>query len=55
MAIVAPDIADGTDDEPQEIGWRVLDPDGNVVASGPGIILQAASMAGEEETDGGNS
>jgi hypothetical protein len=34
--------------EPTEIeaGWRVLDPDGNVVDSGPGMFLIAAGDSG---------
>lgn len=38
-----------------QVGWRVLDPDGNVVASGPGMVLEmAAGMtdAPVEATDG---
>lgn len=30
-------------------GWQVLDADGNVVQSGPGVTLAAVSDAGEEE------
>lgn len=30
----------------QPVGWRVLDPDGNVVDSGPGIVLEAVSASG---------
>lgn len=37
--------------EQPEIGWRVLDPDGNVVASGPVTVAEMAAeiggMAGE--------
>ena len=38
------------------IGWRVLDPDGNVVASGPITELVAVSDYGQEqeESDGCN-
>lgn len=32
-----------------EAGWRVLDPDGNVVDSGPGIVLIAAGESGPED------
>jgi hypothetical protein len=33
-------------------GWRVLDPDGNIVASGPGPIeLQAAASFGDADQD----
>ena len=31
---------------PPEVGWRVLDPDGNVVDSGPGMFLIAAGESG---------
>lgn len=35
------------------VGWRVLDPDGNVVESGPwpAAELQAASVAGDEPAE----
>jgi hypothetical protein len=40
-----------------EIGWRVLDPEGNVVASGPVTVAEMAAeiggMAGED-SDGGD-
>jgi len=43
------------------IGWQVIDPDGNIVASGPITELQAVADYGqelyhveEEESDGGN-
>ncbi len=45
----------GTADE--QIGWRVIDPDGNVVASGPGMTLEMAAAMGDgprEATDGGD-
>ena len=29
-----------------QVGWRVLDPDGNVVDSGPGMFLIAAGESG---------
>jgi hypothetical protein len=32
-------------------GWAVLDPDGNVVQSGDGIMLQASAMAGDGDDD----
>lgn len=39
-------------------GWRVLDPDGNVIASGPLTELQMAAQIGgtvnPEGTDGGD-
>lgn len=37
---------DGQPDDPA--GWRVLDPDGNVVAAGPQTVLEASADAGEE-------
>jgi hypothetical protein len=41
-----------------ETGWRVLDPDGNVVASGPVTELEMAAEMGEalnlEGSDGGD-
>ncbi|MCW2900310.1 MAG: hypothetical protein JWO67_2575 [Streptosporangiaceae bacterium] len=43
---------DVADDEPQTIdepGWRVLDPDGTVVDSGPGIALEMVAHIGEEQ------
>jgi hypothetical protein len=33
--------------EPVEVGWQVLDPDGNVVQSGTVIVLSATADAGE--------
>ena len=36
------------DEQAEAPGWRVLDPDGNVVDSGPGIVLQAASATGDD-------
>jgi hypothetical protein len=33
-------------DEP--VGWQVLDPDGNVVDSGPQTVLEASADAGKE-------
>jgi len=33
-------------DEP--IGWQVLDPDGNVIDSGPQTVTEASAGAGEE-------
>ena len=32
--------------EVPEVGWQVLDPDGNVVDSGPGMFLIAAGESG---------
>ncbi len=41
-----------------EIGWRVLDPDGNVIASGPVTELEMVAEMGEalspEGSDGGD-
>ena len=34
------------EDEPA--GWQVLDPDGNVVSSGPQTVTEASAGAGEE-------
>lgn len=38
----------------EQIGWQVLDPDGNVVDSGPLIVLEMVAEMGQEqgETDG---
>ena len=35
--------------EEQPAGWQVLDPDGNVVATGPQTVLEASADAGEEQ------
>lgn len=35
------------DGEP--VGWRVLDPDGNVVDCGPGMTLEAVSSTEQTE------
>lgn len=45
--------------EPEAPGWVVLDPDGNIVDSGPGLVLTMATQMGEpqqeeEATDGGD-
>ena len=46
--------------EPEPVGWQVLDPDGNVVASGPVTELEMSAEMGEalglnaEEPDGGD-
>jgi hypothetical protein len=37
---------DEKDEEP--VGWLVLDPDGNVVDSGPQTVTEASADAGEE-------
>lgn len=41
-----------------QVGWQVLDPDGNVIASGPVTELEMAAGLGEtvnlEGTDGGD-
>lgn len=34
--------------EDDQAGWRVLDPDGNVVAAGPQTMTDASADAGEE-------
>ncbi len=34
--------------EGQPDGWRVLDPDGNVVDAGPQTVTEASADAGEE-------
>lgn len=36
-----------TQPEPLEIGWRVLDPEGNVVASGPLTELEMVALVGD--------
>ena len=41
--------ADEKPDEPAgPAGWQVLDPDGNVVDSGPQTVTDASAGAGEE-------
>jgi hypothetical protein len=42
--------------QPEPVGWRVLDPDGNVVATGGQTVMEAVSDAGEVtgETRGGD-
>lgn len=35
--------------EPTEVGWQVLDPDGNVVQSGTAIVLSAVTATGDPE------
>ena len=44
--------------EPEPVGWQVLDPDGNVVASGPVTELEMAAEMGEtldtKDSDGGD-
>lgn len=42
-------MAETTQIELDGPGWQVLDPDGNVVASGPGIVLEMVAHTGEEE------
>lgn len=39
-------LACGPPGEPA--GWRVLDPDGQVVAAGPQTVTEASADAGEE-------
>lgn len=43
--------------EPEQIGWQVLDPDGNVIASGPVTVVELVAEAGsaQEEEDGDGS
>jgi len=38
-----------TPDLEQAPGWQVLDPDGNVVDSGPIVQLEAVADTGEEQ------
>ena len=40
-------LASGPGDE-EPAGWLVLDPDGNVIDSGPQTVLEASADAGEE-------
>ena len=40
-------LAPGREDEEPD-GWRVLDPDGNVVGSGGQTVTEASADAGEE-------
>jgi hypothetical protein len=35
--------------ESDEPGWRVIDADGNVVESGPGVVLEMVAHTGEEQ------
>lgn len=47
-------MSDDTSNETQQIelngpGWQVLAPDGTVVASGPGIVLEMVAHTGEDE------
>jgi hypothetical protein len=47
----------GADVDEEPVGWRVIDPDGNVVASGPPMELEmVADLGGTEEgaDDGGD-
>lgn len=48
------DLAQPEPEAETETGWQVLDPDGNVVESGPGVMLEAVSDTGEEQPDGGD-
>jgi hypothetical protein len=43
------DIPDDDQQAADEPGWRVLAPDGTVLASGPGIVLEMATHIGEEQ------
>lgn len=38
----------------QPVGWRVIDPEGNVVASGPLIELEMATEIGGSEEGAGD-
>jgi hypothetical protein len=40
-------MSDEQPDEVQVIGWQVVDPDGNVVDSGPVVQAQAAAWVAE--------
>jgi len=44
---VAPETTVTPPDLDEAPGWVVLDPDGNVVASGPVTIAEAAAVVGE--------
>jgi hypothetical protein len=51
--VVGPTAGEQAPDEASEpVGWRVLDPDGNVVASGPLITLEMVTNMGEEVGNG---
>lgn len=40
---------------PVEAGWQVVDPHGNVVDSGPGIVLEmSAEIGGSEQEEAGD-
>ena len=47
-----------TDQADEPVGWRILDPDGNVIDQGPLIVAAQASSMGEsqeeEESNGGD-
>ena len=32
----------------EDVGWRVIDPDGKIVRQGPGVTMKAAAMGGEQ-------
>jgi hypothetical protein len=49
------DVPDGQSDEQagevpagEPVGWRVIDPDGNVVDSGPGMVLEMVTEMGDQ-------
>src|SRR5258708_29954720 len=49
-------MSEMTPGEPELAGWVVTDPAGNVVASGPPGVMEAASESGlSEEEDAGGS
>jgi hypothetical protein len=38
-----------SDEQPDEqVGWRVIDPDGNVVDCGPGMVLEMVTEMGDQ-------
>jgi hypothetical protein len=39
-------------DSQEDIGWRVIDPDGKIVRQGPRVTMQAAAMGGKITDDG---
>jgi hypothetical protein len=41
-------MTEGLAFEPEDEGWRVLDPDGNVIASGGQTVTEASADAGED-------
>jgi hypothetical protein len=41
-------MTEGLASEPEDEGWRVIDPDGNVIASGGQAATEASAGAGED-------